>query len=274
MPSQRNHLGDFNVNDSKNTRMEMTNSFKDFDFRKDELMHLGRYQNSANTMVDLAKKLKRPIRVLDIGCGEMNTVRLFYRSIIEKKSDIIESYTGIDIDYKMKEKAEEQYGQCYRACNAEILIKDLTVDPHLDVPDDYYDLVICFEFCEHIKQQFLPDILDEAYRVLSPEGKALFSTPNSNGSNAKLPKDHVYEYSYEELIELFEDSGFSVDDTVGVCVNISSIPAEEKEDWADEIDRIYKAFGYNSAFSSVAVAPLFSPKYCKNVVYHLSKSED
>jgi SAM-dependent methyltransferase len=272
MPSQRNSLGDFNVNGSKNTRMEMTKSFLDFDFRKDEIQHIGRYMNSANTMVSLAKQLGRPIRVLDIGCGEMNTVRLFYRSILEKKTDIIESYTGMDIDYKMKENAFKQYGQCYEACNADMVIRDLTVEPILGGGiADYYDLIICFEFCEHIKQEFLPPILREAHRVLSPSGKALFSTPNSNGSNAKLPKDHIYEYSYEELTELFKEAGFTVDDAVGCCVNISRIPEEEKDDYAEEIDRIYKAFGYNSAFASVAVAPLFSPKYCKNVVYHLSK---
>lgn len=271
MPSQRNNLGDFNVNGSKNTRMEFTKSMSEFDLRKDEVMSIGRVMNAANTMCDIAKKLKRPIRVLDIGCGEMNPVRLFYRSILVKKSDVIESYTGLDIDFKMKENAFKQYGKCYEACNADILIKDLTVDPHLDVPDNYYDLVICFEFCEHIKQEFLPAILAEAHRVLSPEGKALFSTPNSNGSNDKLPKDHVYEYSYEELTELFDEAGFTLDDSVGVCVNISRIPKEEKEDWEEEINRIYAAFGRNSAFASVAVAPLFSPKYCKNVVYHLSK---
>ena len=99
----------------------------------------------------------------------------------------------------------------------------------------------------------------------------MFSTPNSNGSSAKLPKDHVYEYSYEELIEMFNKAGFKVEDTVGVCVNISRIPSDEKEDWGEELEKIYKAFGYNSAFASVVCAPLFSPRNCKNVMYHLLK---
>lgn len=271
MPSQRNSLGEFNVNGSKNTRMEMDKSFLDFDFRKDEIQHIGRYQNSAQTLVDMSKKLKRPIRVLDIGCGEINTVRLFYRSFIEKKTDVLEEYVGIDIDYKMVEKAHEKYGRAYQACNAHHLIQDLTVEPHIDVEDGYFDLIVCFEFLEHIKPEFAPDILKEAFRVLSSEGKAIFSTPNSNGSNSKLPKDHIYEYSYEELVILFKEAGFLLDDSVGVCVNISRIPAEEKEDWAEELDKIYKAFGYNSSFASVVCAPLFSPRYCKNVVYHLSK---
>ena len=273
MPSQRNNLGDFNVNGSKNTRMEMDNSFKDFDFRKDEVMHIGRYMNSAMTMTKISKSLRRPIRVLDIGCGEINTVRLFYRSFMEKKTDVIEEYIGVDIDYKMVEKAHEKYGRTYEACNAKHVIQDLTVNPHLDYPDGYFDFIVCFEFMEHIKQQFLPAILKEAFRVLNPAGKALFSTPNSNGSNAALPKDHIYEYSYEECCSLFKDAGFTLTDSVGVCVNISRIPDEEKQDWSDEMKKIYNAFGENSAFACVALAPLFSPVYCKNVVYHLSKSE-
>jgi hypothetical protein len=84
--------------------------------------------------------------------------------------------------------------------------------------------------------------------------------------------DGLLSKSNEELIELFENAGFNVDDAVGVCVNISRIPSEEKEDWAYEIEKIYKAFGYNSAFASVALAPLLSPVNCKNVVYHLSKN--
>lgn len=270
MPSQRNTIE--NVNGSKNTRMEMTKSFEDFDFRKDELMHIGRYFKGAQTIIETAKQLGRPVRVLDIGCGEMNTIRLFYRSFLEKKTDIIESYTGLDIDYKMVENAKKQYGKAYDSCNAHYEIVDLTVDPHLDVEDGHYDVIICFEFLEHIKTEFAPAILEEAFRVLNEDGIAIFSTPNSNGSNSRLPKDHIYEYSYEELISLFEQSGFTVDDAVGCCVNISRIPAEEKEDWEEEIQRIYAAFGNNTAFSSVVVAPLFSPKYCKNVVYTLSKS--
>lgn len=272
MPSQRNTL-ETNLNESKNTRMEMTESFLNFDLRKDELMHVGRYFNAAQTLIDLSKKLGRPLRVLDIGCGEMNTVRLLYKSFTVKKTEVIESYTGLDIDYKMKERAFNLYGKTYESCNADILIQDLTVNPKIDVEDGYYDLVICFEFCEHVKTEFLPAILKEAYRVLNPEGTALFSTPNSNGSNSKLPADHVYEYSWEEMNELFKNAGFTVEDSVGTCINISRIPTEEKEDWEEEIERVYKAFGRNTAFSSVALAPLFDSKNCKNVLYTLKKDE-
>lgn len=271
MPSQRNDLKDMNSNASKNTRMDIDHAAKELDYRKDEIMHIARYIKGAQMMVDLSKQLGRPIRVLDIGCGQMNTVRLFYKSYVEKKSDIIEHYTGVDIDFKMAEKSKEQFKFPYNTCNAEFLIQDLTVKPHLDFEDEHFDLIICTEFLEHINPSLSQPVIEEAYRVLNRDGIALFSTPNSNGSNKVLPKDHFYEYSYEELVQKFTEAGFTVDDTVGLCINLSKLPKDYVAKLSSVFDRFNKAFGRNSAFTSVAIAPLIEPKFCKNVLYTLVK---
>ena len=272
MPSIRNNLIE-NVNGSKNTRMDLDKSAVELDYRKDEIMFIGRYHNGASTMIDLSKKLGRPIRVLDLGCGQMNTVRLFYRSYVCKKSDVIDYYLGIDIDNIMAKQCEQDYHNCYNTCNAHIEIQDLTVNPHLAVSDGYFDLIICTEFLEHINPKFSQAIIEEAYRVLNPDGVALFSTPNSNGSNETLPKDHFYEYAYEELVEKIKNAGFNIDSSVGMCINISRIPKEIKEELKELFETYDSAFGRNSAFTSVAIAPLIEPKYCKNVLYRLSKTK-
>ncbi len=278
MPSQRNDIGYYNKNDSKNTRMDFERTGRNFDYRKDELMHIGRYSNGAQSMMDLSKKLKRPIRVLDVGCGEMNTVRLFYRSFVCKKSDVIEKYYGVDIDVLMIKNATEKYRQVYRTCNAEFIGGaegwDLTVKPRLAFPDGYFDLIISFEFLEHIKPEYVMPILKEVNRLLNNEGVALISTPNSNGSNKILPKDHVYEYSFEELTELFRRAGFLLCGAYGTCINISKLPPKEKELLRGVIKRFNGAFGKNTAFTSVALAPFFDPKRCKNVIYHLRKMNE
>ena len=270
MPSQRNDLKLDNINDSKNTRMDFRKQSYNMDYRKDEIMHIGRYWNGVKTMISLASELKRPVRVLDIGCGEMNTAKMFNSSVVVKKSTIIERYVGVDIDYKMAEKAKAEYAG-YKTLNADFHIQDLTVDSHLPFPDECFDLIICFEFMEHVHPNFLPAILKEAHRLLNKNGKALFSTPNSNGSSETLPKDHIYEYSFEECISLFSNAGFNIDDAIGTCVNITKMPKEEKDRLNVVLKRFYSAFGNNSAFSAVASAPLFNPKYCKNVIYHLSR---
>lgn len=274
MPSQRFDIGVLNKNKSKNTRMDFEKIGRIFDFRKDELMHIGRYSNAAQTMINLSKKLGRPVRVLDIGCGEMNTVKLFYKAIVTRKSDILKEYIGVDIDAIMMEYCRDKYGQVYKSCNAEFLQADLTTNPRLEFEAGYFDLIISFEFLEHIETIYSFPIIQEINRLVSPAGKVLISTPNSNGSNKDLPKDHIYEYSYEELTEMFKKAGFALEGAYGTCINISKIPAEEKKRLNGILKRVYGAFGENTAFSSVAIAPLYDPKYCKNVIYHLRKIHD
>lgn len=203
----------------------------------------------------------------------MNTVRLLYKSYVVKKSEVIESYTCVDIDDVMAAECEEKYGTAYAACNASFLIQDLTVNPRLDVDDGYYDLIICTEFLEHIDPSKSQAVLEELLRVMNTEGYAIFSTPNSNGSNKKLPKDHFYEYSYEELMEKFQDAGWEVDDTVGMSISVSKLPKEYVESLAGVFSRFDVAFGRNSHFQRVAIAPLIKPEYCKNVMYICRRPE-
>ena len=270
MPSQHNSIKE-NVNGSKNTRMDLDDSQKNFDYRVDEIMFLGRYNACVQAILDLAAALKRPLRVIDGGGGQMNTVRLLYKSYVVKKSDVLESYTCVDIDEVMAQECMEKYGTLYNSCNASFLIQDLTVKPKLDVPDNYYDLIICTEFLEHINPDKSQAILEELYRVMNPAGQAIFSTPNSNGSNKKLPKDHFYEYSYEELMEKFVATGWTVEDTIGMSISISKLPKDYVAGLAGIFDRFNKGFGRNSHFQRVAIAPLIKPEYCKNVMYLCKK---
>lgn len=264
MPSERRTLKE-NVNDSKNTRMNLAESMDKFDLRKDEFMHLGRYFKACETMISLAKELGRPLRVLDIGCGEIYIPRVLYKSFLVKKSDIIQKYVGIDIDDIMLSQIKESQARLIETCNVKLIRQDLTINPKLKVRDGYFDVIIWFENIEHMKPEFIPAIRDEVVRVLNPAGIALISTPNSVGSNAKLPKDHVYEWSYTEMRELL-DPYFEVD-PIGVGLNLSKIPKEHLQKKLKLLKRMEKAFGINTAFSTTAIAPLFPPEFCKNVLY-------
>lgn len=269
MASERRKLKN-NVNDSKNTRMDVDSAISQMDVRKDELMHLGRYQKAVQTAMGLAKTLGRPIRVLDLGCGEIYTMRTLYKSFQVKKSDVVQRYIGVDIDDIMLGRVKEQYSSLLEQINGKLIVKDITVDPKLKVKDNYFDLIIWFEMIEHVKPEFIPPMFEELHRVLSPEGVMLVSTPNSRGSNSKLPKDHVYEWDYDELIGVMEQD-FELLCSRGVCINISKIPAEEREKKAKTIKQVYEAFGENTAFSATVLGPMFPPKYCKNVIYTLKK---
>ena len=268
MASERSKL-ETNKNNSKNTRMDVVSALSSMDFRKDELMHIGRYLNAGQTAIDLSKTLERPIRMLDIGCGEAYTIRTLYKSFVCKKSDVIDQYVGIDIDKPMLAYTKEKYKNILEIMNGRLFSRDLTVYPRLKLKDNTVDLVCWFEMIEHIQPEFVKPIMKEVYRVLSEDGVALISTPNSNGSNEKLPKDHIYEWSYEELRDLIEEVGFEIESSVGTCVNPSRIPKEILK--KIDTDFIYAAFGRNTAMSCIAMGPLVPVKYSKNMLFRCKK---
>lgn len=268
MASERTTLN-HNENDSKNTRMDIVKSMELMDFRKDELMHIGRYLNAGQTAIDLSKRLGRPLKILDIGCGEMYTMRTLYKSFVCVKSDVVKSYLGLDIDRPMLERTADQFQTVVKAMRARLVPVDLTIDPKLKLKDNSVDLIFCFEMIEHIKPEFVTPILEEAHRVLSKKGVMLLSTPNSNGSNKNLPKDHVYEWSYEELSEAVKSIGFEVESATGTCINPSKIPAKV---WNRvDVNSVYSTFGRRTAMSCVALGPMFPVEYSKNMLFTLKK---
>lgn len=267
MPSIHNDLKDKNVNGCKNTRMNMDYSAINYDYRKDEIMHLGRYFKAVASIRDLAHKLRRPLKVLDVGCGNCYIAKLLYKSIQDKKSDLVSLYHGIDIDPIIESTMTDSF---IKSMSVHIDFIDLT-EQKIPSEDNLYDVVICFEMLEHIKPQFSGNVISEIKRVLHPQGILLFSTPNSNGSNKVLPKDHVYEYSFEEIQAMFSYFNMRINSVTGVCVNLSKIPGEEKKRVDSLRMQIENAFGKNSYFSCVASAPLYDPKYCKNCLWEVSK---
>ncbi|SHE37821.1 Methyltransferase domain-containing protein [Mariniphaga anaerophila] len=70
------------------------------------------------------------------------------------------------------------------------------VPPLTNIPDNYFDFVICFQVIEHIKDaEFM---LSEISRVLKSTGKLIISTPNIKMSLTRNPW-HVKEYTGQEF---------------------------------------------------------------------------
>lgn len=197
MSSQRTKISN-NPNDCKNTRM----SIEDLaigDARTDILAHMSRFSKIADMFIKEANFQGRPISVLDIGCGELYPLRVFYKAHVCKKADIIKSYYGIDIDLPMLQKQQERYASMLELINGKLICQDVTTNPLLEFDSKSIDFFFSTEVIEHMKPEFVPAWLDEADRVLKPGGLIYISTPNHDGSNEKLPIDHVYEWGFEEL---------------------------------------------------------------------------
>ena len=67
-------------------------------WRPDELAHISRFCKMGQIIMGRAKQLGRPVDILEIGCGEIWTLRYLYKAFVSRKSEIVNSYTGMDID--------------------------------------------------------------------------------------------------------------------------------------------------------------------------------
>jgi len=196
-----------NANDSKNTRMDIASAGVFANWRPDELAHMSRFDKISSLCIDEAKELGRPVDTLEIGCGQLWVLRNLYKAYTVKKSSVIGSYLGIDIDpavlqelpYWSQPEGDITTSRWLQNFNATLTIQDLTVNSTIDKEDESIDVFWSTEVIEHMKPDFVPKWLNEVDRVLRPEGLVYISTPNHDGSNDKLPEDHVYEWGFEEL---------------------------------------------------------------------------
>jgi O-antigen biosynthesis protein len=120
-------------------------------------------------------------RVLDAGCG------VGYGSLLLHEARA-ESVIGVDIAPDAIEAANKRAGHVAR-----FLVGDMVALPFEDAS---FDLVVCFEAIEHVRDQH--GALDEMRRVLGPNGVLIMSSPNRDVYQAGNPH-HTHEYMPDEL---------------------------------------------------------------------------
>lgn len=138
-------------------------------------------------------------KVLELGCG--------WGRGVEKLISACEHYTGLDKNTELIKALQANYPKHYFN----------TVDlPYLsEFQDNTFDFVVTFQVIEHIKDDH--KFLQEAHRVLKPNGKIFLTTVNKDYSLSRNPW-HVREYKTNELKSLMEKY-FSKVETYGVGGN-------------------------------------------------------
>ena len=271
-----------NENDSKNTRMNIASAGVLANWRPDELAHMSRYDKIATLCIEEAKRLGRPLNTLEVGCGECWVLRNLYKAYVIKKSDVIASYTGYDIDpaCEMENPFWSNSGGLlkdstwFKNFNGEIRIQDVTVNPILDIPSESIDLFWTTEVIEHMGREFVGPWLDEAARVMKPHALAFVSCPNHDGSNDKLPEDHVYEWGFEELKEELQRN-FIIQSVTGTFIQLPKLRKAMREvkcenhPWSPEQLEVLES-RYGRQFLRVVAAAPF-PEYSNNCSWVLWK---
>ena len=133
-------------------------------------------------------KHPKSAKVLDLGCGEGNSID-FFRRLDE---DI--TWHGVDIENSPEVRQRVRESDLFSSFNG--------VD--LPYPENYFDLIFCHQVLEHVRY---PDaLISDAFRVLKPNG--LFV-----GSVSYLEPYHsysIFNFTPYGVVRVFNDAGFEL----------------------------------------------------------------
>jgi SAM-dependent methyltransferase len=155
----------------------------------------------------LRKYQKNSKKVLDIGCG-VGTIDFY---IAKHDSNV----TGIDISQNSISIAKKNAE--YFKLNKKIVFKVL--DFPNKIPKGKFDIIICSEVLEHLKQDKIA--VEKINDLLLTGGILIASSPSKNsplyrlGFLSKFEKEvgHLRRYSEESFRNLFENVGFRILET-------------------------------------------------------------
>lgn len=250
-----------NVNDSKNTRLPIVEEFSKYRFSRDALAHMFRYKFVCEKWIERSKELGRPIRILEIGCGDVYTLRVYTAdpafSFAPKKA-YVEEYVGLDIDDKSVARTKATLPKWLDKCR--VVCGDFTTGALSRFKDDEFDVVVCMEVIEHVQPKFIEPLLKEIRRIAP---MALISTPNFTGGTGVLPDDHIKEWDVDELSELMVKCGLAVHELNGQFCNIAKVKKAKVIDQS-VIDLVEKTCPADLA--SLVLAR-FAGKYAQNILY-------
>lgn len=256
---------------SKWTRMWVDQDLANMNIRREQLAHIVHYKHIVWVMKQLAKELGRPLSILDVGSGESNAMRLFYSADSTKKSLVVKRYVGLEGDPSCVTRTEKKAATVLRGLNGSLIVQDITKDTWDEVEAGKFDLVFSNEVLEHIPESKVPGVLRNMRRAVRKKGLVVISTPNKDGTNDRLPADHVYEWGYDEIHEAFEAAGFEEVSELGVYIKKSKLIQYLREndpdtvEWAEDI---WERFGLD--LGSIMTADLARP-VANNVIHILKK---
>jgi 2-polyprenyl-3-methyl-5-hydroxy-6-metoxy-1,4-benzoquinol methylase len=195
-------------------------------------------------------KIKRGMRVLDVGCGSIPLLKALYS--MKLKPDY---YMGIDIRSKCIDMIKEfktnfpKFG----------LVLDIRTNP---IPDtDFYDVVVCLEVVEHFESKYIDHVLNQLKKSLKLGGTLYLSTPNYD--HVHKAKHHIYEFTAQELMDHILKY-FKIERMIGTFASQKDIIPVLTEEEKKVFD-MYKEF-WSSDLLSVIFASQH-PFESRNILY-------
>ncbi len=179
--------------------------------------HVVAYEHAARHVRTLATD-RRPITVLDAGCGEGYGLAMLADAGASR-------VVGVDLEAPVVDHVGVTYAA--RDRRIEAVRADLT---SLPLPTDSVDAAVSFQVIEHLHD--IPGYLAELVRVTRPGGQVLIATPNrltfTPDSDVPVNPFHIREFTAAELRAELDGAGLVVDDLLGVhhCLRLRELAHE------------------------------------------------
>ncbi|MBL7036531.1 class I SAM-dependent methyltransferase [Candidatus Microgenomates bacterium] len=151
--------------------------------------------------------IKKSTELLDVGCG-VGTIDFFLAKKVKK-------VVGIDVSENSIKIAQRNA----KLLNLEKNLVYMVMNFPEDVPNMKFDLVVCSEVLEHLKDDSKAVV--QIYSLLKRGGVSIISVPLNSAPLYKLglmggfdkKVGHLRRYSVEEVVDLLENNGFKIKKT-------------------------------------------------------------
>ena len=174
---------------------DLENNLYQFFYRKE--YRKNKYDNTLKARFFYLKKFLPKIRnkVVDLGCGNYSTLKLFYK--VGFKNII-----GVD-----------QLTNIQNINNKKITFVNSEIITFLEsCKDESFDMITIFDVVEHISLNSIEILFENIYRVLKPNGSVVIQSPNGSspffGSIFYGDPTHIFCFNEYSLTNLLISSGF------------------------------------------------------------------
>lgn len=209
-----------------------------------------RYAYAANYLISkYSGENKGEVNLLDIGCSKATFLH-FWKNQFNPIWKPSLNYVGIDIRDKAIEYSKAAFPKA-QFHNIDITKEELPTDKQ-------FDTVFLMEIIEHIPIEDGHKILDKVHSLLTDNGTMIVSSPNPKkefGQMLTNPGDHVFEYSFDEMVELLTKHNFEIEDVSGWFGRGKYIKANLD---SDEL-KLYEKLGRLGSALRVAVMTFIRP---------------
>lgn len=193
--------------------------------------------------------------ILEVGCGQDTP----FAKVLTSMSLHPPRYVGVDLNKPRKKQWKAGWAEFFWEFN---FIKD-----HKKLKGGFTKAV-CFEVIEHMQKPSGLLLLKGIHSLLKPGGLLLLSTPVYNGK--WQAKNHIHEYTIEELDAHVKKAGFKVERRHGTFMSATEVKAKkgvlENHLFTYEALRAY----YSDEVLATFLAPLY-PDLSRNNLWVLKK---